>query len=517
MDLVFPQTMQRMDRRTIDHVGTPSVVLMDRASRGAVETLVDHFELPTASSPLFLCGTGNNGGDGLAMATLLHHRGHTPQCILLGRPSDLSPDAAIYFQIAQQLEIPIDEAADEAALESLLDDLSSFDLLVDALLGTGLDRPLAGRYRRAVEWLQNQTTPLVAIDIPTGIDGRTGQIRGTTSRADLTTTFGFAKSGQLLDPGRAHCGKLVVIDIGIPPEVCDHIGFDALGLTPEWLKHHLPARPLDLHKGGAGRTLHVGGRPPTPGAIILSARGALVGGAGLISVATDHRSALMAPARSPEIMGQSVVDDGPSVDLDGLLALLQKADVAVVGPGLGTDDTAYSILECCLQEASAALVLDADALNLLAAHDELRDALSERACEEPVFLTPHPGEMARLQNETVPDVLQAPMAAAQSLAASTDAIVIHKTAATVVADARGSLAINRTGNPGMATGGMGDALTGLCASALCDLRDPFEAACFAVALHGFAGDRARQRTGVRGLSVEALLDEIPSIWQSLER
>ncbi len=520
MDGVFPKTMQQMDRRTIDHIGTPGVVLMDRASRGAVEILVEHLGLTSPCRPLFLCGPGNNGGDGLAMATLLHHGGHRPRCLLLSSADELSDDGSTYFRIATNLGIPIDIADNDADLRSQLAgyDDHCFDFVGDALLGTGLDRPLEGRFRRAVDWLCGQSSPIVAVDIPTGLDGKSGQVLGAAARADLTTTFGFAKTGQLLDPGRQYCGHLAVIDIGIPPEVRDHIGVDARVLDLPWLMTHTSRRAPDLHKGNAGRTLMVGGRPPTPGAILLASRAALVGGAGLVTVATDARTAMMAPQRTPEIMGQAIIDEDRQLCERRLQSLLQGTDGAVIGPGLGTDARAEAILDLCLSEESTSFVLDADALNVLASrgpagHRDIRQVADHLPC----ILTPHPAEMARLLDRPIADVLSSPIESTQALAQSTSAVVIHKSAVTVVADPDDQLAINRTGNPGMATGGMGDALAGLCASALCEFTDPFEAACHAVALHGTAGDRAAAHRGQRGLTVEALLDEIPSLWQSLER
>ena len=518
MYLVTPESMREMDRRTIEDVGVPGSVLMDRAARGAVDALLDHFEPEPGARIGILCGTGNNGGDGLAMATMLAHRGFEPRLVVLGARDKLSDDAGLYFDVAQHSVDSIEIAEDDESLAEILANQPLCALWCDALLGTGLDRPVEGRYARAVEFLRTRSEPIMAVDIPSGLDARTGQILGVAAEADLTATFGFAKTGQCLDPARSYCGKIVVVDIEIPDFVRDAVGVDAWGLDEAWLRSHLPQRPRDMHKGGAGRTLHVGGRPETAGAIALSARGALVGGAGLITVCTDRRSQPIIPTSTPEIMARGVFDfDSGTIDEDRFRAALDSADTVVIGPGLGTDEIAHKILGITLDSAPSHLIVDADGLNLLARKDELHTALIQLARKSSVVLTPHPGELARLHSEDVVDILSDPISAALRLADDTGATAVVKTAATVVAHPDGRIAINRTGNQGMATGGMGDALTGLVASAFADFEDPFLASASAVAVHGLAGDFAASHTGHRGLTVRRLLDEVPAVWQALRR
>lgn len=517
MHLVTPETMQQMDRRTIEDVGVPGTVLMDRAARGAVDALLEHFDPEPGANIGIVCGTGNNGGDGLAMATMLAHRGYRPRVVVLGERGDLSGDAATYFDIARDLVDDLQVAPDEEAVDTVLNDQPDCRLWCDGLLGTGIDRPVGGRYAVAVEYLRDQPAPVVAIDIPTGVQGRSGQILGVAAPAELTTTFGFAKIGQCLDPGRQLCGRLVVVDIGIPDRVRDDIGTQARALDQSWLRDHVPRRPADVHKGDAGKILHVGGRPETAGAIGLSARAALVGGAGLITVGTDRRSQSMIPTATPEVMARGLFDfETGEIDEPELGEALEMVDTAVVGPGLGTDETARRILASVLENSPEHLVADADALNLIAARDEIAEATVDCAADTSVVLTPHPGEMARLQQTDIQEVLADPVGCASALADRFGATVVLKTAASVVAGPDGRVAVNRTGNPGMATGGMGDALTGLIAAAFADTdTDGFRATAIGTATHGLAGDRAADRTGVRGLTVRRLLDEVPSVWQSI--
>ena len=517
MNLVVPATMREMDRRTIEDIGVPGAVLMDRAAGGAVDALIDYFSPAAGTSIGLICGTGNNGGDGLAMATMLANAGYKPHVVVLGERDKLSDDAGLYFDIAAQSMDNLDIAGDEEALEKWLQAVPHCQIWCDALLGTGLDRPVKGRYAKAIEFLNNQSAPVMAVDIPSGLDGHTGQVWGVATDAELTATFGFAKVGQCLDPARRLCGRLVTVDIGIPNLVCDQVGFDAIGLNRSWLARHLPTRPLDMHKGRAGKTLHIGGRPTTAGAIALSARGALVAGAGLITVATDRRSHTMIPTMTPEIMASGCFDfSAQTIDDDAFEPLLDRADTVIIGPGLGTDVTGQRIFRKVLAAEVDNLVVDADALNLAANHDDIANKLAET--DASVVLTPHPGEMARLQQTDIADVLADPISAAKKLADTFGCVAVLKTAATVVADTEGRLAINRTGNQGMATGGMGDVLTGLIGAAFADFKDDaFCAACCGVVVHGLAGDGAADHTGFRGLTVSRLLDEVPAIWQSLSR
>ena len=517
MDLVTPRSMNAMDRKTIDEVGVPGPILMDRAARGAVDVLLERLS-PKRSDPIgIVCGTGNNGGDGLAMATMLHHLGFDPRILLLGDPSRLAPDAELYFQICRSLELPISLAAGKEAVDQALSSLESCTILVDAIFGTGLDREVTGHYADAIDWLHRHQAPVMAVDLPSGLDGETGQVLGVAADAALTATFGFAKVGQCLDPARQICGDLHIVDIGIPSRVAQAIGFDAVGLDRQWLQDHLPQRPGDTHKGDAGRTLHIGGAPPTCGAIALSARAALVGGAGLITAFTAPRTANALSASQPEIMAVAGFDTDEGILKEKALKdALKACDAAVVGPGLGTDQLAQKLLFLVLDEAPTQLILDADALNLVAEHDQLRDRLTELSGTTSIVLTPHPGEMARLTDQPIASILASPVDHAQKLADDLGATVVLKTAATVVASPGELPAINRTGNPGMATGGMGDALTGLIAAAFADFpAKPHLTSCAAVAVHGLAGDRASLSTGVRGLTVQHLLDESPAVWQSL--
>lgn len=514
MKLVTSLQMRNMDRLTIDKVGVPSTVLMDRAANGAVQAFLDHFCLPLGSTIGFFCGTGNNGGDGLAMAIALYERQFSPQILILGTPDSLSSDATTFLSIAQQL-LPEDSfrfAPDCQSLQAHLADFPSSKVFCDALLGTGLDRTVQGRFARAIEFLNEQSAPVFAIDIPSGISADTGQVLGLAARAEVTASFGLRKIGQCLDPARTLCGVINDIDIQIPHSVQENVGHEAIGLDEEWLRGRVQPRPRDFHKGQAGRTLHIGGRAPTRGAIAMSACAALKAGAGLIHVGTEPSTASLLP---PEIMCADLFSDSLHNAL--LEDLLKRCDRVVIGPGLGLDAIARDALLATLRHYSGTLILDADALTLISTEPSIKDALQIAENRQGnLVLTPHPGELSHLLSIGIDEILANPVDAARRTATLYRTVVVLKTAATVIASPDGKLAINLTGNPGMATGGMGDALTGLIAGLRGDFTTLFEGICAAVTLHGLAGDRGALTHGHRGLTVSSLLDELGPLWRSLE-
>lgn len=524
MKLLLAQEMRHMDGLTMK-AGLPGTVLMDRAANGALRAFLDYFRpSPSASIGLF-CGTGNNGGDGVAMALGLYNRGFSPRLLRLGPLKSCAADAQVFWKTAETL-LPEElflEASCLRELQEVLPQLADLDFYIDALLGTGLDRPVEGRYAEAIAFLKSRKAPLFALDIPSGLHADSGQILGDAPKVQATASFGFRKIGHCLDPARSLCGTLFDIDIQIPKQIQEKVGFSATGLDEEWLRSKIMARPRDFHKGRAGRILLIGGRAPTTGAIALSAEGALVGGGGLISVLTSTEAL---HHFSPEVMAAPVFDQkgtlgDKSREIEvlevSLKKALEKAERVVLGPGLGIDDLSSQTLEIVLKSSPEVLILDADGLTLLAEDQSLRDLARAFARERALIVTPHPGECSRLLNSSTETILKAPIEAAQELADNLGATAVVKTAATIIATGKSSLAINLTGNPGMATGGMGDALTGLIASLWTEFpNQPHLVACAAVALHGLAGDRGAQKKGHRGLTVRALLDEVGPLWQALE-
>lgn len=522
--LVTPAQMREMDHRTIHEAGMPAAVLMERAALAAVSILRTHFHDILTESPHrvgILCGGGNNGGDGWAIARLLHADGLQVEVISLTNPASLKGEAAINSQIAQKLGISVTDLSSEppASLDSTLQAIAPCSLWIDALLGTGVDRPVEGLYAAAISFLNEQAAPVFAIDVPSGIDALTGQVLKICTHADATVTFAFPKLGLTIQPAKKYVGTLYTVDIGIPRKISESVGFAADFLTEDRAKSIFKRRPLDFHKGDAGRILLLGGSRQKAGAIIMTARGALAAGAGLITVGTlDELVPLIAPA-VPEAMAATMFAE----TFDGacesrLIGFLEGVNTVAIGPGMETHDGARTALTIVLQsEDIQHVVIDADALNILADGDNDED-LRELSARANVVLTPHPGEMARLCHITIEKLLTTPIQYAQQIAQQTGAIVVLKLATTIIASPDGKLAVNSSGNPGMATGGMGDALTGIIAALLHEVEDPFAAVCLGVWAHGAAGDHAAQySTGQTALSVTSLLEHLGTVWRTLER
>jgi NAD(P)H-hydrate epimerase len=519
MRLVTPDEMREMDRQTIEEIGLPGIVLMERAALGAVDALLDHVDEESLERVGILCGGGNNGGDGIAMARILEQRGYETRLAFLSSTDSIDGDAAQNLAVARELGLDFRDFGDlePEAVDQKLSQLQDCDIWVDALLGTGLTGDVRGRYVPAIEFL-NDRESVFAVDIPSGVSGKTGEQMGVAVDADLTATFGGAKLGQSLYPGRELCGDLHVIDIGIPDAVRAQVGATAEWLDDEWAAHRLDDRPPVYHKGAAGRILAVAGSHEKTGAALLVARGALHGGGGLITVGTTEEVVDRIAPTVNEVMAAEMVDREVDQEADRRLAeFIETVDTVAVGPGLETHDGAIAAVETILESDADRAVLDADALNIVAG--ELGDeTIAHFADEATAVLTPHPGEMARLCDCTTDEVLDHPVECARDYAAEVGAIVVLKMATTIVAAPDGRLAINRSGNPGMATGGMGDVLTGIVAARLAETTgDAFEDVCLAVYAHGCAGDAAAESRGERGLSATDLSEHLPKIWQRLER
>lgn len=551
MKLVTPEQMREMDRRTIEDVGLPGMLLMERAALGAVRVALRTIEdavgsriaPASASRPRsigILCGGGNNGGDGFAMARLLAEHHYAPAIVLLSPAASLPPDAALNLQIAQTLGLELHDLSAvapediRARLEQIRDaHLLEGDLVAwcDALLGTGLDRAPQGRYAQAVAFLNAEYARdyprIIAVDIPTGLNAATGQVLGEAVQAHATATFGCAKIGQMLYPGRALCGALEVVEIGIPPTIADQVGYAGCALNAGWAKHRIAPRPRDTHKGLSGKVLLLAGSEDTTGAALLAARGALRSGAGLLTVGT-HADVIPRIAQAiPDAMATRMLAHVPDGNCEERLReRSEMLDAIGIGPGIGTSDGSMQQLNALLDSEAPYVVIDADALTVLAKASDYEHvrafSLPDPAGQARVVLTPHPAEMARLSRCRTSDVLAAPVQKAQELAQKTGAIVVLKLASTIVAAPDGELAFNQSGGPGMATGGTGDVLTGVIAARLAETHATgastriFDVVCLAVYAHGLAGERAAAELGVRGMSAADLALQLPRVWKDLE-
>jgi NAD(P)H-hydrate epimerase len=514
--LVSSETVARLDRESAAAGGPTTAELMARAGAAAFEATRRRFPSEWAGRVAVLCGPGNNGGDGLVVARHLAAAGvRRVRAVLLGRREQVRGDAAgalaALLDAAPQVLV---EAPDDGALAAALGEAGAagWDLAIDALFGTGLIRPLEGRYRTAVEWLNAFRGPVVAIDLPSGVDAATGRVLGAAVRATVTLTLGLAKLGLALLPGAALAGEVVVLDIGHPAALVAAAPGDRL-LDPAELaaavRRLVPRDPAG-HKGTYGHVLVVAGAAGTAGAVALAALGALRAGAGLVTVAAPASLRPALEAKLWEAMVRPLPDgaDG-ALDASALAEVLDLAaarDAVVLGPGLTTGPGAAAVICEAARRLTAPTLLDADGLNALGGPEGLAGL---RGAAGPRVLTPHPGEMGRLLGRSTREVEADRPAAARAAAAASGAVALLKGARTLVARPDGALAVNPTGNPAMASGGMGDVLSGVVGALLARGLDPAAAAELGAYLHGAAGDLGAAEVGPAGLLATDVAARIP--------
>ncbi|MFI5167660.1 MAG: NAD(P)H-hydrate dehydratase [Thermoanaerobaculales bacterium] len=487
--------IQEADRITIGELGVPSLVLMEMAASAVTEVVAERFA--DAHRVLVACGPGNNGGDGLAIARQLHCRGFAVEAALLVAGSSLRGDAAKQLDLARSFGVAVQDCS--AGLDGFAASAGGADVVVDALFGTGLDRPLDGRFADAVDLINRAGRPVVAVDLPSGLSGSSSQPLGASVQAAVTVTFAAPKLAHLLPPACWRCGDVAVGDIGIPPWVLDKQARTGL-IEEEDVAAWLPERPLDAHKGSFGHLLLVAGREGRAGAAALAARAAVTLGSGLVTVATARPAVTPIQSLVPEAMVDALPagEDG-AVAGEGIEALLGKATAIAVGPGLGVGDGPRRLLAVILDKWRGPLLLDADALTILAGKLE---ALSGR--DVPAVLTPHPGELGRLLGVPTSEVTVDRLGKATKAAARSGAIVLAKGARTVIAGGEGWSLINPTGTAGLASGGAGDVLTGVIGALLAQGVSPKQAAAGGAWLHGRAAELASaKRSGAIPASVLA--------------
>ncbi len=502
MRVVTAGQMREADRRAIDERGVSSIELMDRAGREVVAAIDARMPDRLDGGPVtLLCGRGNNGGDGWVVARILRTRGLSDLSgLLIGRLDEVAGDAREMLDQAQRAGVPITEITDETAWEAAAARLQTSSLVVDALVGTGLNRPLTGTLARVVRDLNTAARSVVSIDVPSGLLEQAPAVgaRGTAPpavRATLTVSLAAPKLALLLHPDAT--GELAVADIGIPRELIDGLDGPRIDmLTAPELRLRIPRRRADAHKGMFGRLLIVAGSRGKTGAAQLAGLGALRAGAGLVTVATPA-SCLELVARVPEYMTYPLAERDGTITRKALAALLANPwDVIAAGPGLGTGKGVMRLVHALIdREDPVPLVLDADALNVCAAAPKrLRGRPGT-----PIIITPHSGEMARLVGTTSAAVERDRIGIASTFAQDHELTVVLKGARTVIAAPDGTVQINTTGNAGMATGGSGDVLTGAIAGWIGQVDHLPDTVGLAVHLHGLAGDLAARDVGQTGV------------------
>jgi NAD(P)H-hydrate epimerase len=485
--------MREADRRTIEEIGIPSIVLMENAGRQVVAALeAMHADLLERQVAV-LCGRGNNGGDGFVVARTLMQRNIDVSVFLFGRVAEVRGDARANLEVLGRLGVTVIEIADGAAWELHFSEVRDCSLIVDAMFGTGLNAPVTGLIESVIADVNALGVTVVSVDLPSGLSADSTEPIGPSVEADTTVTLAAPKLSLVLPPAEARAGDIVIADIGIPAEVLESLEGPRIELlTRSGMRELVTPRPSDSHKGDYGRVLVVAGSRGKTGAAHLAAVGALRSGAGLVIVATPTTCQPVVAAMGAEYMTEALDETSEGIDVGCVERVLEMArDVIAIGPGLGQGSSTREFVQSLVDRATMPLVVDADGLN---AFGDDPDRLSGREGRD-VIITPHPGEMARLVGMSTDEVQASRLEIARNFAVAHHVYVVLKGYRTLIATPDEKVFINPTGNPGMATGGTGDVLTGMIAAWLAHLLDA-EAACkLAVYLHGMAGDLAEADEG----------------------
>jgi len=513
MKIITAQQSKNIDKRAIRDFGIPGLVLMENAASAVMAEMEKFFDGLDGVKVGIICGKGNNGGDGLAMARRLRVRGVAVRVAMLASFGEVKNEAKVNLSILRKMDVEILQNATVRTLSGLI---SWSDILVDAMLGVGLSSPLKGLYARAVDMINTAGRPVVAVDIPTGVDADTGALMGAAIKADLTVAMALLKRGHVLYPGAEYAGAVRIADIGIPREVIEQENVSMSLLDHGALWGVVSNSAPDAHKGDFGHLMIVAGSPGKAGAAIMAAKGALRAGVGLASVATPNSLVSIVQSGIPEAMcvptAESLEGTLGSGSEEELLKAAGNMSACAIGPGLSTHYETVQAVRNFIQRTMVPVVIDADGLNAFVGFTDIL-----RKSRASLIVTPHPGEMGRLLGISTAEVQKDRVTIASSFAKKHNATVVLKGAATIVATPSGWVYVNSTGNPGMASGGTGDALTGMIGSFLAQGYSASQAACLGVYLHGLAGDLAAREKGEMGMIAGDLIEKIPEAILSLSK
>ena len=493
MKILSGAEMRNIDRRATERFGVPSVVLMENAATAVVDAIFSHY--PEADRAAIFCGTGQNGGDGFAIARHLENRGVVPVLFIVGDRSRCKDAAETNLRICERLGLPIHDIRDADGVNEALVYASDADIVIDAIFGTGLERAPEGVFAETITAIAELRLPVVAVDLPSGLNASSAIPFEPSIQAELTVTFAAPKICHLFEPAAMQCGEVIVADIAIPHAAIDEEPVRLSLITPLDVQPMVAPRLAATHKGTYGHVGIIAGSPGRSGAAVLAARGAIRGGAGLVTVMTDADTARLVNAGSIESMTWSGTD---------IHRFLENKSAAVIGPGLPDDEAAYAAVREIIGLIELPLIIDASALNAFAGRaQELNPHGLAR------IITPHPGELARILGSDAASINADRIASAREAARLSGCVVVLKGHHSLVAEPDGDVHVNPTGNPGMASGGMGDVLSGLVGAFLARGMDTLDAARSATWLHGMAGDILRDEIGDTGLSAADLADRIP--------
>ena len=515
MKIVTAEQMRNIDRKAIIEYGIPGIVLMENAGIRTVELIEDLLQSPVGKQVIILSGPGNNGGDGFVIARHLINSGAEVILFFRGTLEQLTEDARINYEILVKMEAAIVPLHTEEDLNHLTLALLTGGLFVDALYGAGFKGSLNDfetQIAKVVNWCK---IPVVAVDIPSGVEADTGKVYGEAIQADYTVTFGLPKMGLILEPGRYYTGTLSVADISLPPALLNDAGLKINLITDMLIQPLLKPRLDESHKGTYGHVLVIGGSTGLTGAVIMTSYAALRTGAGLVTAALPESLQPVVESALVEVMTLPLVENSQgAIALEALPAienLLGISSVCVIGPGMSRYNEAQAIVRYVLERSGIPIVIDADGLNALQGDIGV---LKDR--QIPVILTPHPGEMARMTGKHIEEIQADRVSIAAEFAQKWGVTLVLKGNKTVIALPNGEVFINITGNAGMATAGSGDVLGGIISGLIAQGFNPPQAAITGVYLHGVTGDQVEQVKGQRGLIAGDLIQMLPEVLRRYE-
>jgi len=509
MKVVTSKEMKELELEAIK-LGIPALLLMENAAFGICSTILDNFSELKDKKFVILCGRGNNGGNGFALARHLYNRGVNVKVILVSKGSNLTEEAAKNLEIIKNMDIDIFEA--EYLNEDVKDLISEADCVVDALFGTGLSREVTGLYRELITFVNNLSKHVFSIDIPSGINADTGMVMGEAIKATATISLGLYKLGHLLFPGRAFCGRLFLVDISLPSKLYKNRLYNKL--EEKDIFAFFRKRRQDAHKGLYGHLVLIGGSLGKTGAITMASKAAMRVGAGLATIVCPHSLNALIENVNLEVM------TFPAGDINGYISFasvdlvkefLSDKAALVIGPGLGANDITEEFFFSLIKDIKQPVVIDADGINLLAKRIEAIKDLSGKA-----VLTPHIGEMQRLMKCDKKTVVQNPVGVAREFATKEEVFVVLKAATTVFALPNGEVYISTFGSSGMATAGTGDVLAGIIGGFLAQGYSIKEAVILSLTLHGVAGEIAAGKVGETSLVATDIIESIPDVIKKWE-
>ncbi|MBD3415024.1 MAG: NAD(P)H-hydrate dehydratase [Candidatus Aminicenantes bacterium] len=508
MKVLNSSQMRQVDEKAIQKIGIIGPILMENAGSEIAREMMKHIPGIIQKKVCVVCGKGNNGGDGFVVARHLFNKGCSPVIVLCAQKKDLKGDAELNCRIADNMKIPIYEVTDEKEWTQIRSKVWDSEVIVDALFGTGLSDPVRGRYVQIIEDINASGSTIVAVDIPSGLSSDTFQIIGPCIKADLTVTMAAPKIPHVFPPAEEYVGEWMVADISTPSFLFQDKSINMELVEKQDLFSFFQKRENDTHKGTYGHLFILAGSLGKTGAASMAGRAALEMGAGLVTVGTP-KSCLPIVARSMMELMTEPLEETPEWTLSKksikkIQTLLEGKDAVLIGPGISTHESTSKLIKSLLPELKIPALLDADALNIVSTDPEILKSMPQT-----VVVTPHPGEFARMMDVSTQKVVENKLELASEFAQEYGVYVVLKGYRTITATPEGMIFINSTGNPGMATGGAGDVLSGMIASLIMQGQDLCKAVLASVFVHGLSGDLAVKKRGEKSLVAGDLIEFLP--------